>query len=183
MDDVSTAKVRVKKFLRRHSTAEALEKSVVTRKKIDSLDICYGDIITIRKVNSLSVWGHSDDLENMDAPEFELGAQDTAGQFMSTEFGGVVDEGLIVCATNPTDPKPETLRTCLFRVLPKLAYFTAAKAETEKSDNSQDHLVNEHKIQANDNEDEIRFKFGQDVMYGDIVQLQHLATNKFITLK
>ena len=194
MRGLISTKVKVRRAFRRRSTAEAKQQSEATRKELDSEDICYGDIITIRKIHSVSIWGNDEDTrenaENHEEPDFE----DTTNQFMCTEFGGVVDAGLIMTASTDSDdekPEPENLRTSLFRILPKLSYMTDKmlvaydKADKKKAGKSKSTSLMKHHQRhlVIENKETIRQHFGKDVMYGDVVQLQHLATNKFITLK
>lgn len=165
--------------IRLHLTQlEAVEETTAKREKFHLLDICYGDIVTIRKSHSVSVWAHGNDGDD------ELAADDGQhdGQFLCTEFGGVVDEDLVVTATDPrfvdpTKPEPQNLQTCLFRVVPKLSYLSR-----EQLAHAKDGAL-ERKIHHNANKETLREYFGRDVMYGDLIQLQHLTTDKFITLK
>lgn len=163
----------------RHTQFEAVTKTQAKRAQLNKLDICYGDIVTIRKRHSVSVWANGDDDGEDDLEDHD---RLDDGHFLCTEFGGVVDEDLVVTATEPrfayqTDPEPQNLRTSLFRVVPKLGCLAREHSLNMKE------AAREREIYRNINTETLRESFGKVVMHGDVIQLQHVTTDKFITLK
>ena len=139
-------------------------------------DLCYGDIVTIYKKFSSN--GEADGIEETkDDDIYSHG-------FLGTEYGGAIDNNLMVLhhphnsgTEHGIEAIPANSRGCLFRIVPKLNYLEMSR------DMRLQVFKKEKLLEINANRDEIKFKEGTSVRFGDTVQLQHVLTGKFVTIR
>lgn len=135
-------------------------------------DLCFGDIVTIYKYFSAP-----EDANSVDEDERQRG-------FLGTKYGGTIDNNLEVLSQETgtvSDIKrttiPRNVRGCLFKIVPQLSYL-------EKAEGIETSIFKKEKsLEANANREEIQFKHGNPVKYGDTIQLQHVLTGKFVTIR
>ena len=147
-------------------------------------DLCFGDIVTIYKhFSAPDGTSSADDNDTRDEDQ---------GGFLGTRYGGTIDNNLEVLSgemakginpiienTSKSTRKtiPRNIRGCLFQVVPKLSYL-------EKAEGMETSVFKKEKsLEINSNREEIQFKHGQPVKFGDTIQLQHVLTGKFVTIR
>lgn len=135
-------------------------------------DLCFGDVVTIYKKFS-SLDEGNDTRETKNDNSYKNG-------FLGTQYGGTIDNNLMVLNSgieNGRATVPGNIRGCLFRILPKLGYLERG------ADMNANVFKKEKALESTANRDEIRLKEGETVAFGETIQLQHVLTGKFVTIR
>lgn len=108
------------------------------------------------------------------------------GTFLSADIDGMVMWATIDKGWTP--PAPFNFENCLWRICERLSYVEQEMAQIKKRRNSTDGVELALAIEAMDLEAERNLQYlettpGHEVFYGRVIQLQHVATGKFLSAK
>jgi len=108
------------------------------------------------------------------------------GTFLSADIDGMVMWATIEKGWTP--PAPLNFDNCLWRICERLSYVEQEMAQIKKRRNSTDGAelalaMEAMDLEAERNLQDLESTPGHEVFYGRVIQLQHVATGKFLSTK